>query len=71
MAFEVCQPKLKYCTKILTVVDSHLSMLITDHFIQLVDVKVPQYWIIIAVNLGMVGRGKTNIRFFLGWSLLL
>ena len=66
MAFEVCQPKLKHCTKTVTVVDSHLSVLITDRFIQLMDINIPQYWIIITVNLEMVSHGKTNIGFFLG-----
>ena len=39
-------------------------MLITDRFIQLMDVKIPQYWIIIMVNLEMVGRGKKKHRIF-------
>ena len=54
MAFEVCRPKFKHCTKTVTGVDSHLRVLITDGFIQLMDVKIPQYWIIITVNLERV-----------------
>ena len=64
MAFEVCRPKLKHCTKTVTVVDSHSCVLITDHLIQLLDVKIPQYWIIIMVSLKMVGRGKKQHRIF-------
>ena len=69
MTFEVCRPKLKHCTKAVTVVDSHISMLINDRFIselfiKLMAVKVPLYWITITVNLEMVGRGNTNIGFF-------